>query len=457
MTVPDTVHALPVIPTVETGYVNGQGLNWDQWDPDERIADLQWPNSVHIYYRMAREDGRVTSLLQAIGLPVRRTTWRVDPAGARDEVTEWVSNDLGLPIVGTDPEDMTPVTRRARRDRFSWQRHLADALQSLRYGHAFFEQLYRPDEERMLYHLRKLAPRPQRTISKVNVARDGGLVSIKQNPPAYDGGTLYAPTEVEIPVNKLVAYVRDPEPGQWVGESILRPAYRNWLLKDDLLRAEAAGIRRNAMGVAVVTTAHDDPDEVKRANEIARAFRAGNTSGVGLPAGWSMALLGVQGNLPDIQAAIQSHDKQIGLAGLAHFLNLDRGGSYALASVQADTFVQSVQTLAEEICETANHHIVEDLVELNWGPDEAAPRIVFDEIGSRQDATAAALKMLVEAGLLSPDILVERTIRQNLGFPVRPADDPDATDPATPSAPAAAPVAARRRRPASDPDQGELF
>lgn len=175
------------------------------------------------------------------------------------------------------------------------------------------------------------------------------------------------------------------------------------------------------MGIPVITTAGDDQEQVKRATEIARGFRAGNSSGVGLPAGWTMQLLGVQGNLPNPQSSIEYNDKQIALAGLAHFLNLDRGGSYALASVQADTFVQSVQTFAETLAETANHHIVWDLVDLNFGEDEPAPRVVFDEIGTRQDATASALKMLVDAGLLNPDGMTEQVIRQNLGLP---ADNP---------------------------------
>ena len=456
------------LPSVEIGYVNERGLDWQQWDADERIPDLQWPNSVHVYYRMPREDGRVSSLLQAIGLPVRRTPWRLDPAGARDEVVELVSQDLGLPIVGEDPgvvdENGDPVVARQRRgrDRFSWAQHLQVALASLQYGHAFCEQVYRVEGEKAQkrYRLRKLAPRPQRTISKIHVARDGGLHSIVQYPPAYDGTTLYAPTEISIPVHKLVAYVRDPEPGQWVGSSLLRPAYKHWILKDETLRNQAAGIRRNSMGVPVVTAAKDDPAQVKRAQEIAASFRAGNHAGVGLPPGWSLELKGVSGNLPDPQKAIEYNDKQIALAGLAHFLNLDRGGSYALASVQADTFVQSVQTVAEMICETANHHIVWDLVDLNWGEDEPAPRIVFDEIGSRQDSTAAALKMLVEAGLLSPDVLTERKIRQDLGLPG--TADPDDDEPDTAAAPAVAtppvPAAASRgRRLRATPGQGELF
>ncbi|MGC7327691.1 hypothetical protein RA985_22290, partial [Mycobacteroides abscessus subsp. abscessus] len=75
------------------------------------------------------------------------------------------------------------------------------------------------------------------------------------------------------------------------------------------------------------------------------------------------------------------------------------------------------QTVAEDIRNTAQAHIVEDLVDLNFGEDEPSPLLVFDEIGSRQDATAAALQMLVNAGLLTPDPRLEAFIRSATGLP----------------------------------------
>lgn len=438
-------------PRTETGYVNGAGLDWQQWDIDERVPDLQWPASTHVYRRMVREDARVASVLQAIGLPIRRTAWRIDPNGAPDEVVDFISRDLGLPIAGSDAAvDQSGRTR----GRFSWAQHLQQALLMLQYGHSYFEQVYFPPDETGRRHLKKLAPRPQRTITKINVALDGGLVSIVQSPPAGNGRIIYPPTEVEVKVSRLVAYVRDPEPGEWAGSSLLRPAYKHWLLKDELMRIEAATARRNGMGVPVGTAAKsDDQDEVNHMQELASSFKGGVNAGVGLANGQKLELLAVQGNLPDLRLAIDWHDKQIALAGLAHFLNLDKGGSYALASVQADTFVQSVQTFGELIRDIATAHIVEDIVDVNFGEDVPAPRIVFDEIGSRQDATAAALKMLVEAGLLSPDVLVERTIRQNLGFP-GPVDDEGA--PAPVEAPTQlAPAARGRRQPT--PGQATLW
>lgn len=403
---------MAAVPQVEAGYVN-DGLG--QWDRDEKVMALQWPSSNHIFSRMASEDGRVASLLQAIGLPIRRTVWRIDQNGASDEVTEFVARDLGLSISGAD---LTIPLGRSR-DRFSWSQHLQWALLMLDYGHSFFEQVYRIDDAGQA-HLRKLAPRPQATIAQINVALDGGLESIEQHSPTSNS-VVYGVKPAIIPVDRLVAYVRDPKPGQWIGRSLLRPAYKHWLLKDELMRIEAATARRNGMGVPVVTTGDaDDQDQVSIAKKIASGFQGGNHSGVGLPNGWEMELKGVSGNLPDLRQAIEYHDKQIALAGLAHFLNLDRGGSYALASVQADTFVQSVQTFAEHIATTASAHVVEDLVDVNWGPDEPAPRIVFDEIGSRQDATAAALSMLVQAGLLDTDAVAKRSVREQLGIAAAP-------------------------------------
>ncbi len=61
---------------------------------------------------------------------------------------------------------------------------------------------------------------------------------------------------------------------------------------------------------------------------------------------------------------------------------------------------------------------------MNWGPDEPAPRLVFEEIGSRQAATAQAIKLLVDAGVFYPDRQMEEALRQQLGLPPKtPMED----------------------------------
>ena len=425
-------------PITEKGYVNPLGGIMSGWtqggDQFETVPDLLWPRSIQTYTRMARDDSRLSSILQAIALPIRLTSWRIDPAGASDEVVQHIADDLGLPIVG---DDMERPHRRAK-GRFSWGVHLQQALTYLQFGHSIFEAVYRMDGGRA--RLMRLSPRPQSTIAWWNVARDGGLLSIEQWPAglyATPGTSVAVPGggRSEIPSDRLLVYVRDPDPGVWQGNSILRPAYKNYILKDELLRIEAAAARRHGIGVPAAWAPPEeshDPERVAEYQKAASAYQGGSSAGIGLPAEARFEILGPTGAPMDPRRAIEYHDHQMALVALAHFLNLDgKGGSYALASVQQDTFVQAVGAVADHIRETAQAHVIDDIVDWNWGEDEPAPRLVFDAIGSRQDATASAMQQLVSAGLLTPDDRLESFIRQMTGLPA-PDEDDDTEDPAEP-------------------------
>ena len=460
-------------PRTEKGYVVAQPgmMGWaGPLDQFELVPELMWPNSVATYTKMCREDARIASVLRAVGLPIRRTAWRIRQNGASDEATAFVAKNLGLPIEGADSD--APADR--TKDRFSWDKHLQQALTALRYGHSVFEQVYRIEGSgrNARAMIRKLAPRPQSSISYWNVDRDGGLVSIQQWPAgtfSAPGMLVMAPTSMgeAINVDRLVVYVHEPDPGVWTGNSLLRPAYKHWKLKDELMRIEAAAARRHGIGVPVITaneTESEDQDRIDELQGIASAYRGGESAGLALTAGETFLIASPSGTPMDPRRAIEYHDHQMALVALAHFLNLDgKGGSYALASVQADTFVQSVQTVADDIRDVAQAHIVEDLIDLNFSVDEAAPMLVFDEIGSRQDATAAALQMLVSSGLLTPDPRLEAFIRAASGLPGPDPDapelepEPDETETGPDEAPAGTVAVAShtRRRPNSPKANGQ--
>jgi hypothetical protein len=394
-------------PQAEIGYAaTATGYSWWAYE-GETTPELQWPQSVEVYDAMRRTDSQVASVLRAVTLPVRRTPWRIDPAGARAEVVEFVADDLGLPIVGQNPKVM-PRTK----DRFSWPEHLRLALLMLSFGFSYFEQTYRVDPDGNRAHLHKLGPRPARTIANVDVARDGGLVSITQ----WGQIGTQAP-QAPIPVGRIVAYVCEREGGNWLGQSLLRTCYKNWLIKDRLLRVQAQTIERNGMGVPLYKAAETET-ELATGLGMATAWRAGEAAGSAIPFGADLVLRGVEGTLPDALPAIEYHDSQIARAVLAHFLNLGtQTGSWALGTTFADFFTLSLQTLAQQIADTATQHIIEDLVDINFGEDEPAPRLTFDEIGSRQAATAQALKSLADAGFVHPDEVLEESTRQQFGLP----------------------------------------
>ena len=136
--------------------------------------------------------------------------------------------------------------------------------------------------------------------------------------------------------------------------------------------------------------------------------------------------MGVTGTLPDSDKQIRYYDEQISAAVLANFLSLggdNATGSYALGKTFAEFFVQSLQTVALDVAAVTTMHVVEDFVDLNFGIDEPAPRIVFDEIGAQQPATAQAIKMLIDCGALRADGPLETFLRERYTLP--------AADPAT--------------------------
>ncbi|WP_260973300.1 DUF935 domain-containing protein [Mycolicibacterium llatzerense] len=447
----NTARVETAMPLGERGYAagGGQGNPWIDWDPFEKVPQLQWPDAIGVYLDMDNDDSRVTSLLECMSLPILSAKWRIDPNGADAEAVQLISRNLRIPVQGEDAVD----DGGRGKGRFSFLDHLAEVASPVpQFGHAVFEQVYRREADNRVV-LRKLGPRPQWTIKSFDVALDGGLNSITQYAPAATTKVLYGIAPLEIPINRLVAYSRNKRPGQWQGRSVLRSGYKHWLLKNELLKIEVAVARRNGMGVPVgVASKPNDPKEVAAMQRIASGFRGGLHSGVGLAQGQSLSLLGVQGNLPDLRSAIVYHDKAIALAGLAHFLNLDGGGSYALAAVQERPFVQALNTAAAYYMRIVQEHVIEDLIDLNFGVDARCPRLVFSPIGSQQDPTAAALKMLVEAGLLSPDLRIERALRQGLDLPAKPEEgDPDA-EPPNGNKPATVPTGPQTAPPA-DPEE----
>lgn len=391
----------------------------------ESNPDVRWPKSIEVFDRMRREDPQVKSVLRAVTLPILRTDWVIDGSGCRPEVVAHVAADLGLPVKG---EPFTAPLR--TKGRFSFKEFLRLALLELVYGHSFFEQVYSYDDADRA-HIAKLAWRPPRTISAIEVARDGGLVGIRQKG-----------VDELIGVDRLVAFVNEREGGNWIGESLLRAAYKMAILKDRLLRIQALTAERNGLGLPVYITGQPPEggsfeetvawldEQIENGLAIAKDARSGEDVGVSLPYGATLKFVGVDGKLPDTEGPIRYYDEQIARAVLAHFLNLGtETGSWALGSTFANFFTDSLNAVAQQVADVVNQHVIEDLVDQNWGETEPAPRLVPTAIGEQQPVTAESIKALIDCGALSKDPALEEFLRAKYGLPVKDAtSDEGGTD-----------------------------
>jgi len=401
-----------IVPTTEQGYANYGGFGGYLFDPDETSPDLQWPLNIFVYDRMRRTDAKVSETLASVTYPVIGTTWRLHPGEARSEIVNHISGDLGIPVIG-EPAN----TEARRKDRFSWPQHLRMALFAQAYGHMFFEKLYDIGDDGMA-HLAKLAPRMPRTLAKINTERDGSLVSVEQWPNYWPDRAV---PDRPLTADRLVFYTHEAE-GTIIGSSLLRRAYRHWLLKDRLLRIDTMMAERNGMGLPVVGAAEGASErDLANLNQMAQATRAGPTSGMALPFGTTFRLEGVSGTLPNLLPMIQYHDEQIAAVTLAEFLKLGSSmtGSRSVGDTFIDFFTLALGAVVEEVCDVANADIVGNIVDLNWGPDEARPTIVAEAVGSDHQLTASAIKDLMEARAVTPDPALEDYIRQTYRLPDR--------------------------------------
>lgn len=415
-------------PTSEIGYVTpyivpgwkhfgiGTGFAADQY---EEVAELRWPMSILTYHRM-RTDSQIDALTRSVIMPLMRLNWSIAPNGARPEVVDDISAQLNLPTQGQADK----FIQRGRR-RFNHGDHMRQALLApTAYGHMFFEQVGEIDPDDLKWKMTALRPRMPQTIQRIDVEINGDLIDIIQNPV----GTV---VPKPIPATQLAPYVWEREGANWLGRSMLRPLYKHWVIKDLLLRIDTMKNERYGLGVPVGTAAPGgDPASMQA---MASAVRAVEGGGVGLANGAKLGIQGVTGTLPDTLASIRYQDESMARTFLAMFMQLGQTetGSRALGSEFVNFFIDALAGFANWYAGVTNQYVIEDIVDWNWGENEQAPLLVWEE-RDEEPLGVSELAALVKSGALLIDAELQSWIRKWLKMPDYTGGQPLPTRPGVP-------------------------
>jgi len=390
---------------------------WTAWvDMEETVPELKWPNSVRTYQTM-RNDSQIAALYNATILALGKMQWIIDPNGSDDKLVQKLSTDYNLNILGESADN---IKRGRMKRRFSFRDHLRKAFKAGIYGHYYFEQVGyigdgnqgRPSDG--LWHLRKLAERPPSTIQEFKVADDGGLVSITQNVLNPTSSSWQQPVP-EIPIDVLVGYVWDQEGANWAGKSWFRECYKNYVIKDRLLRIDAVNHER-AGGVPYIE-AHPGAtqDEINSLNQMAQKFRVGDTAGGAVPSGAKFNI--ARGLQSSVIESVIYHDEAMARKFMLMVLQLGqtRTGSRALGSTFVDFWSAGMEAIAWWFCDTFNEHVLEDDIDWNWGEDVTqVPLLVFD---FDPELVVDDLVKLITSGAIIVDDELENELRKELRMP----------------------------------------
>lgn len=402
----------------------GQVAPWRQFiDTTEDVPELYWPRSVITLDHM-RTDSQLAALLTSVMWGISQLRFIVDPNGARPSLIKEISQDLNLPVKGQDDE---PLGR--MKHRFSHSKFALQALLAVIYGYAYFEQ--NGDIVDGKWRLRKMFNIMPRTIAQMNVADDGGLVNIVQwagrsqingSVPVWGGMTE------PIPVDRLTAFVFQQEGYNWHGRSMMRDCFKDWVLKDRLMRVEAVNHERAGGVPYAVAPMGATVPEIEDIAQMMQQFRIGETAGGAVPFGTEIKI--AKGTGSEVDRTIQRYDQSMARRFLLMLANLAQGGnaqvgSYALGETFEDFFLVGQRHIAQWYCDTVNEHIIEDIVDWNYGEDEElVPKLTWertseDSLGTEQLAT------LVQRGVIIVDDELENSVRYKYQLPKRKSPRPD--------------------------------
>lgn len=404
---------------------------------DEYNSDLQGQRGIETYDKMRRSDAQVQAVLWVCELPIRSARWAVEPGGEDAKSVE-----IAQQVEANLLEEMS----------ITWDDFLRHALLMLPFGFIVFEKVWERRDGGLRY--RKLAPRMPSSIDKWDMEVDGGLKGVQQL--VWANGTFERPY---IPIEKLLVFTNRKEGANWAGMSLLRAAYKHWYYKDNMYRVDAIAMERHGVGVPYVKmSAEAAVEDYEEAADILQSLHAHERSYVVGKHCWEeFSMVGIDRptqSVVSLKESIQHHDIMIARSILAQFINLGSTdtGSYALSEDQSSFFLMALQATANQITDVMNAYAIRPLVDVNWGPQEAYPRLTYSKLEQRDLSTYGdAIAKLLGSGALVVDEGLRDTIRDLYGLP----EEPDTPEVATPAPTAPEPPQPEPSPSAPDADEGD--
>lgn len=403
-------------------------------DPNNNLSPYSWRGSfdeVGIVDQMVREDPVAQAIRLAWTLPLLSVQWSIQP-GSEDprdvEIAEFVQSVFFEHMRG------------------GWNDFLEQAVQFTWRGFSAFEVVARYDKELQATVIDQLSPRLPWTVYHWQKYKDNryGFTQWpdpsdppKGTSPSAATGLFKGPV---IPPDKLVLFRFQPSGDNPEPMGILRPCYGAWRQRRTYLKLEATGYERSAYGIPTVTVEPGaNPGDVAQVNIILRELRAGIRSFAMFPKGFNLEWTECPMKADAIRHARVAAGQDMARAALCQFLFTgESAGAYSLIQGQLDHYTMALQQAANSIATTMSqgpHAIVKRLVNWNYPGVTNYPYVQAGEIRvGDPKQLVEAVKSAVDAGVVTPDALIESKIRDVLSLPQRvdSAAKPIDSDPALP-------------------------
>lgn len=379
------------------------------WTRLENISELRGKKGLRLFYDMSRSDGAVRGALRVVKTPIQGADWYMEPASEAS-----IDKNIADFVQKTLMEDMETL----------FERFVEDCLRCIDYGYFVFEKVYYSDPKTDKIKI-NLTPIHPLDIQGWTYDGAGNVTGIRLEP--IQGETYQQ--MVEIPFRRLLMVVFEMEGGDLRGTSILRTAYKHFYYKDTLYKIDAIQKERHGIGVPIIKLPMGFTDKDKDlANQLGRNLRTNERAYITIPWNWEVMFAKLEGQPVDTMPSIEHHDRKIYESILATFT-----GTKEFNQESLDTFYKSTRYMARVLAATINKYVVRELVDINFLRKNGYPKLCVRRMGEWEETRTMtfALRNLVGAQVLTPDLPLENLIRQLWGLP--PLDEATARIMPTPA------------------------
>lgn len=365
---------------------------------------------------MRRSSSTIRGTLLVVKLPILGADWKIKPAANADGEV--------------DPEDKERaayIERQLFHRNIDFSDFMRQAMTHFDFGYSVFEKVLDLDEYegKARIGLKELGFRKQRSIQKWEMS--DGKPGIHQM--IGDGSTF------DIPRAKLVIFTNEKEGDNYEGISLLRYAYKDWDILDKLTIVNAIALEKMGIGVPIVEVKDGETpgqDDLDKAEEIMRNFRANEEAYIVAPGSMSVEMMDMKGNTTrEIIPTLNYHDSRISKSVLAGFMDIggqSGSGSQSLSKDLSSLFMKAEEASAKAIQSVIQKDIINQLCDFNFSElPNGYPTIEFGSISDDDlSENATAIGILAEKKLITPNVDTETHIRKQYKLPALSQADREA-------------------------------
>ena len=288
---------------------------------------------------------------------------------------------------------------------------LSNILSAVVYGFSITEivhNLIREGKFKGKYGLKKLKGLDPEEIEIV-ADKYGNLEKVEQTRPELDEPVI-------IPTENVIVYTNEKEFGNWYGTSRLRAIYKNWFIKNAILKFWNIALERFGQPIAKAKVPSEA--DIDKALTILDNLQA--KSSIAHVDGWDIEFMEAMrrdgGNHIE---AINYHNQQImiGLLCPPELLGQQSTGSYAKVQVQYNVFTLMLKNLENDITGIVEEYLIKPLIKVNFGEQETYPEFRFEPLSIEERlGLARSFALLVKNQIVDPD---EEWMRDIMGIPRR--------------------------------------